>query len=118
MDPYSDDYYEGPLGLQNSNSARHTHAAYLLEMGSMPPIHPQDQAFAYLNTSLNSGAFAPAGNSVYDDSCELHQQKGQLLILPGSTIYGHICVQICCFGGIYSHLLTHTWQRSHKYLYK
>jgi len=41
-------------------------------MGSMPPIHPQDQAFAYLNTSLNSGAFAPAGNSVYDDPCELH----------------------------------------------
>jgi len=74
MDPYSDDYYKGPLGLQNSNSVRHTHAAYLLGMGSMPPIHPQDQdqAFAYLNTSFNSGAFAPAGNSVYDDPCELH----------------------------------------------
>jgi len=72
MDPYSDDYYEGPLGLQNSNSARYTHAAYLLGMGSMPPIHPQDQAFAYLKASLNSGAFAPAGNLVYNDPCELH----------------------------------------------
>jgi len=38
MNPYSDDY----------------HAAYLLEMGSMPPIHSQDQAFAYLNVSFNS----------------------------------------------------------------
>jgi len=41
-------------------------------MGFMPSIHPQDQAFAYLKASLNSGAFAPAGNSVYDDPCELH----------------------------------------------
>jgi len=72
MDPYSDDYYKGLLGLQNSNSAQHTHVAYLLGIGSIPPIHPQDQAFAYLNTSLNSSAFAPAGNSVYDDPCELH----------------------------------------------
>jgi len=72
MDPYSNDYYEGPLGLWNSNSAQHTHAAYLLEMGSMPPIHPQDQAFAYLKASLNSSAFSPAGNLVYDDPCELH----------------------------------------------
>jgi len=38
----------------------------------MPPIYSQDQAFAYLNTSLNSGAFAPAENLVYDDPCELH----------------------------------------------
>jgi len=36
MDPYSDEYYEGPLGLRNPKSAQHTHAAYLLGMGSMP----------------------------------------------------------------------------------
>jgi len=66
MDPYSDKYYEGPLGLRNPKSAQHTHAAYLLEMGSVPPIYPRDQPLAYLNSS----AFAPAGNSAYD--CELH----------------------------------------------
>jgi len=66
MDPYSDEYYEGPLGLRNPKSAQHTHAAYLLGMESMPPIYPRDQPLAYLNSS----AFAPAGNSAYD--CELH----------------------------------------------
>ena len=66
MDPYSDEYYEGPLGLRNPKSAQRTHAAYLLRMGSMPPIYPWDQPLAYLNSS----AFAPAGNSAYD--CELY----------------------------------------------
>jgi len=66
MDPYSDKYYKGPLGLRNPKSAQHTHAAYLLGMGSMPPIYPRDQPLAYLNSS----AFPPAGNSAYD--CELH----------------------------------------------
>jgi len=66
MDPYSDKYYEGPLGLRNPKSAQYTHAAYLLGMGSMPPIYPRDQPLAYLNSS----AFAPAGNSAYD--CELY----------------------------------------------
>jgi len=66
MDPYSDEYYEGPLGLRNPKSAQHTHAAYLLGMESMLPIYPQDQPLAYFNSS----AFAPAGNSAYD--CELH----------------------------------------------
>jgi len=57
---------KGPLGLRNPKSAQHTHAAYLLGMGSMPPIYPRDQPLAYLNSS----AFAPAGNLAYD--CELH----------------------------------------------
>lgn len=69
MNPYSDEYYEGPHGLQNSRSAQRTHAAYLLEMGSMPLLRPRNQ---YLYGSLNSGAFAPAGNSVYDDPREFH----------------------------------------------
>jgi len=40
---------------------------------------------------------------------EAHQQKGRPLTLPESTMYGYICVQMCCFGGIYGHVLTHKY---------
>jgi hypothetical protein len=65
--PYSDNYWEGPPALRNPTSARQAHAAYLLGLGPMPPLRPEERATALFNAQLNSGAFSGTGNTVYDD---------------------------------------------------
>ena len=65
-DLYSDNYWNGPTPLRIPALARHAHAAYLLGTGPMPSLSPEEQATALMNAHLNSGAFAAAGNSLYD----------------------------------------------------
>ena len=100
--PYQSTIISIPTTWRNKGRTRYQLTAIPSHRHSRRPLPLKSYRYKWCTLRLTLASETPS-----------HQQKGRPLTLPESTMYGYICVQMCCFGGIYGHVLTHTWQRSH-----